>query len=193
MSLSTLTIVLLLAFGVSMDAFAVSISNGLCYDNSKTPMRQIAISTAATFGIFQGLMPLLGFLAGALFRTVAESIDHWIALLLLGFIGGKMIYDAVQEIRNPEEFVCPPFNGRTLLVQGIATSVDAFAVGIGLAMDNVNIVITAPIIALFTFVFSFIGVYVGQHFGKVIGDKAQIVGGVILIGIGVNIFLSHTL
>lgn len=192
MSLSSVSLTLLLAFGVAMDAFAVSITNGLCYAG-REPTKKVAWSSAVTFGLFQGIMPLLGFLAGSMFREIAESFDHWIALLLLGFIGANMIVGAVKEMRNPEKCPCPPFTTKELLLQGVATSIDAFAVGIGLAMDNSNIAVIAPTVAATTFLFSFVGVYLGEKFGNIIGDKAQIVGGVILIGIGVQIFLSHTM
>lgn len=176
-----------------MDAFAVAITNGLCYNKGEVVTKKVAWYSGLTFGTFQGIMPLLGFLAGAMFQKPAEKFDHWIALILLSFIGGKMIYDAIQERRNPEEFCCPPFNAKTLLLQGVATSIDAFAVGISLAMNQMNILIIAPSIALCTFLFSFLGVYIGKHFGKVLRDKAQIIGGIVLIGIGVNVFIEHTM
>ena len=126
-----LTTVLILAIGLAMDAFAVSISNAMCYQNMN---RKWAILTAGAFGLFQGVMPIIGWLAGITFTKYIESIDHYIALILLGFIGVKMIVEAVREIRHPE--ACDASKHLTfkmLGVQAVATSIDALAVGISFA------------------------------------------------------------
>lgn len=133
----------LLALGLSMDAFAVSISNGMCYRNFH---RRQAVASSFAFGLFQMLMPIAGFFAGRTFSDAISSLDHWIALILLGFIGGKMVFDGIQDLRNPE--ACDPsrsFDGRTLLLQAVATSIDALAVGISFAVMQVNILLAARI------------------------------------------------
>ena len=186
-----LTTVLILAIGLAMDAFAVSISNAMCYQNMN---RKWAILTAGAFGLFQGVMPIIGWLAGITFTKYIESIDHYIALALLGFIGIKMIVEAVREIRHPE--ACDASKHLTfkmLGVQAVATSIDALAVGISFAAIHGGLNIFAGIICGITFVCSLIGVLIGKKFGGILGQKAEIFGGLILVLIGVKIFLEHTL
>lgn len=178
-----------LAFGLSMDAFAVSVSNGMCY--KMNPLKN-ALSSGLAFGLFQGLMPLIGYLAGRSFSDVIESVDHWIALVLLSFIGGKMIVEAVKMRKEPEDCkTYRAFSFRTLTVQAIATSIDALAVGVSLGVMKANILLSVGVIALITFCCSFAGVFIGKKCGVLLQDKAEILGGVILILIGVNIFLEH--
>lgn len=183
-----LTELLLLAIGLSMDAFAVSVTNGLC-------IKKIGWKGAAAcglcFGLYQGLMPTIGYALGKTFEDFITGIDHYIALILLGFIGGKMLIDG---IKNKDEEI----NNNTsltlglLMVQGIATSIDALAVGVSFAALSVNIVSAATFICCITFLFSFWGVFIGKKFGTILNNKAQILGGIILIGIGVKIFIEHT-
>ena len=182
----------LTALGLSMDACAVSISNGMCYYNISK--RQIII-TATAFGLFQALMPVIGYFIGLLFSHAIQALDHWIALILLGFIGGKMIFDAIKELREPE--VCLT-NTRTLtfnmlIIQAIATSIDALAVGISLAVMQVDIISAAFYIGVITFICCILGSYLGKCFGKMFKQKAEIFGGAILIFIFVKIFLEHTI
>ncbi len=178
---------LMIAFGLSMDAFAVSVTNGLCCTVSK---RQIA-ATGLCFGGFQGMMPMIGFLLGMAFETYISALDHYIALLLLGYIGGRMLLDA---IRHGETAAVSVLNGRLLLMQGLATSVDALAVGISFAaLSDVRIVPAALLIAAVTCLCSMTGVCFGRHFGKRLGSYAQLIGGLLLIGVGVKIFCEHTL
>lgn len=180
-----------LAVGLAMDASAVSISNGLCYNNIRK--KQIVL-TALTFGIFQGLMPVIGFYVGSVFNQVVTSIDHWIALILLGFIGGSMIIESIKELKNPE--VCDTkkdFTLKTLLLQGIATSIDALAVGISFSVMQTDITIAALFIGVITFICCLIGAALGKKFGAYLKDGAKIFGGTILILIGLKIFLEHTL
>lgn len=180
-----------LALGLSMDAFAVSISNGICYPNAK---KKEAILTAFMFGLFQGIMPLLGFFAGQTFSAYIESIDHWIALVLLSFIGGKMIFDAVKDLRHPEAPACArPFTLKLLFFQAVATSIDALAVGVSLALIRVNIWRAVVFISIITFLCCIIGVLIGKKFGYMLKDKAEIFGGVLLIALGIKIFLEHVL
>lgn len=180
---------LLLGIGLAMDAFAVSISNGMCYAGMS---KKQSFVNSLCFGVFQGLMPVLGFYAGRLFAGFMQAVDHWIALVLLGFIGGKMLVDGIKELREPAG--CPAdrtFGVKTMLLQAVATSIDALAVGISLAALSVNIVAAALCIAVITFICCMFGSVLGRRFGSLLGDWAQILGGVILVGIGLKVFIEH--
>ena len=183
---------LMIAIGLSMDAFAVSTTNGMCV--SRQYKRQSfftqALVWSAMFGLFQGLMPMLGYFLGKTFASFISSIDHWIAFILLGFIGGKMIWEVV----HPEKEECEvnlPFS--TILTQGIATSIDALAVGVSFALLEVNILSASVIIALTTLLCSLVGAYLGKAFGSLLKSKAEVFGGVILVLIGLKILLEHTI
>ncbi len=180
-----------LALGLSMDAFAVSISNAMCYKNLSP---RWALVTSASFGIFQGIMPIIGFFAGRLIGGFIGTFDHWLAFILLGFIGGKMVYEGIRALRHPE--ACPVdarFTFKTLLVQALATSIDALAVGISFAALSVGIWGAAAVITLTTFVCCLVGSLLGRKFGLLLGDWAQILGGTVLVGIGLKIFIEHML
>lgn len=180
------------ALGLSMDACAVSISNGMCFTNIR--QKQI-LYTALAFGIFQAFMPVIGYVVGQTFSELISFLDHWIALVLLGIIGGKMIIEALKEIKYPE--ACLTTNKtltfKTLLLQAIATSLDALAVGMGFAVMKVDILSAAIAIGIITFISSIIGSNLGKKFGKIFKQKAEILGGAILILIGIKIFLEHTI
>ena len=178
----------LLALGVSMDAFAVSICKGLC-------MRKATLKAQATcgawFGGFQGLMPLIGFFLGTLFAEAIEAVDHWVAFGLLAIIGINMLKEAFEK-----ECECcdknADFSVKTMFVMAVATSIDALAVGISLAMaGNVNIVVAVVLIGVTTFLLSGLGVKIGNIFGNRFEKKAQVAGGVILILLGIKILLEH--
>lgn len=179
---------LLIAVGVSMDAFAVSLCKGL--GMKKVNYRQ-AFIISLFFGGFQALMPLLGWLLGRQFEQYITNFDHWIAFILLAFIGGKMIREAFQD--NPECESCGIafLDYKELLVLSVATSIDALAVGITLAFLNVPIISTVGVIGLTTLVLCFIGVVIGNRFGLKFKKKAEIAGGVVLILIGAKILLGH--
>ena len=179
---------LLTAIGLSMDAFAVSVTNGLSKKNVKLK-RTFLI--ALTFGVFQGVMPTLGYFLGQTFTSYVQKYDHIIALVLLGFIGGKMLYDAFCE-DDKDDNTAQNLTIGVLLVQGIATSIDALAVGVSFSALNVNIVTSALFITVTTFIFSFAGVFIGKAVGSVLNKKATIIGGLILIAIGLKIFIEHT-
>ena len=179
----------LVAVGLSMDAFAVAVCKGLAL--RKVNWRQMAL-VGLWFGGFQALMPLLGYFVGVQFKDQITFIDHWIAFALLGFIGGKMIWDAVKELRAPE--ACPvgrAFSYKLMVVQAFATSIDALAVGVSFAALDVNIAAAASFIACVTFVCCLAGHLLGKKFGSWLGGKAEIFGGVILVCIGAKILVEH--
>lgn len=180
------------SLGLSMDACAVSISNGMCYGNIHK--KQI-FSTAAAFGFFQAFMPILGFFIGSAFSEYISSLDHWIALILLGFIGGKMIIEAIKELKYPEACLTSSkyLTPKTLLLQAVATSIDALAVGVGFAVMKVNILSAALSIGIITFITSIIGSHLGKKCNEMSKQKAEILGGSILIFIGIKIFIEHTI
>ncbi len=185
----------LLAVGLSMDAFAVSISNGL---SMKQVLIRRVLAIAVTFGIFQALMPLLGYLLGNSFAEFVRTWDHYIALIFLGVIGIKMIIDGINEIKaksKGEDEICEyKFTLGALIFQGIATSIDALVIGVSfvaMRMTFTDMLIAIGIIGVTTFVLSFIGVFAGKKFGDLLGSKAEIVGGIILVGIGLKVFIEH--
>lgn len=179
----------LTALGLSMDAFAVSITDGMCMKQGGI---KHAIRVGLFFGGFQGFMPILGYLGGKTFSEHVQHIDHWIALFLLGTIGGKMIFEAVREICNPPLYpVVHILTNKQLFFQAIATSIDALAMGIGFAVIEIPIACAAGLIASITFICCFIGVYLGKAFGGLFQHKAEILGGVILILLGIKIFTEH--
>ena len=178
----------LLAVGLSMDAFAVSVCKGLSV--RKAGVRESA-ACGLWFGGFQALMPLAGFFLGTLFAGVIEAFDHWVAFGLLAVIGINMLKEAFEK-----ECECcdknADFSVKTMFVMAIATSIDALAVGISLAMaGNVNIVLAVILIGVTTFALSALGVRIGNLFGSRFEKKAQVAGGVILILLGVKILLEH--
>ncbi len=179
--------VLLLAFALSMDAFAVSVGLGVKSQNFN---KVLALKVALFFGIFQALMPLIGYLASLGIGSVIESIDHWIAFFLLSAIGGKMLYESFQE--NTEDEIAIITN-KVLLILAIATSIDAMAAGFTLGLLALNPFISMVIIGIITFLFSYIGVFLGTKGGSFLENKAEKLGGVILIAIGCKILIEHTL
>jgi putative Mn2+ efflux pump MntP len=179
----------LLAFGLAMDAFAVSVTNGI---GCRMPVWKNALYSGLAFGIFQAGMPLIGYIAGNTFSAVIAQVDHWIALLLLSLIGGKMIVEATGRRKNPENHPPQVFRPQTLLLQAVATSIDALAVGVGLGVMQVNIVAAMWRIGVVTFLCSFTGVVFGKLFGGLLREKAELVGGIILVLIGFQIFAEHT-
>lgn len=177
----------LIAVGLSMDAFAVSVCKGLGMRNINN---KGAFVIALFFGGFQALMPLLGWVLGNGFQKYIVCFDHWIAFSLLSYIGGKMIYEAVGD---KESEVTIPFrlDMKELLMLSVATSVDALAVGITLAFLKVNIFFSVLVIGVVTFAISLSGVYIGHRFGSAWEKKAEIFGGIILMLIGVKILIEH--
>lgn len=181
---------LLMGIGLAMDAFAVSICKGLAM--RKVNKKQCFV-IALFFGGFQALMPAIGWLLGSRFEQYIVNVDHWIAFILLGWIGGKMIWDAVREEEAPDvvEQMDAPLDIKELLVMALATSIDALAVGITFAFLGTPILEASLIIGVTTFVICVIGVYVGNFFGSKYKRKASIAGGIILVLLGIKILLEH--
>ncbi len=174
----------LIAVGLSMDAFAVSICKGLSMPKMKW---KNAILAGVYFGGFQALMPAIGYLLGSQFENVIVNVDHWIAFVLLAIIGINMIREALGEGESLDD----SFDVKTMLLLAVATSIDALAVGVTFAFPRVNIVTAVIFIGCTTFVFGVAGIKIGNVFGSRFRAKAQIAGGVILILIGLKILLEH--
>lgn len=180
---------LLLAVGVSMDAFAVSICKGLAM---KKATLKASMTCGLWFGGFQALMPTIGFFLGTLFADAIEAIDHWVAFVLLALIGVNMLKEAFSKEEEESGENDADMSVKTMLIMAVATSIDALAVGISLAMaGNVNIFMAAVLIGICTCVLSAIGVKIGNVFGSRYEKKAQMAGGVILILLGLKILLEH--
>ena len=175
----------LIAVGLSMDAFAVAVCKGLAMP--KCTFKKAAI-VGLWFGGFQALMPAIGYVLGAQFQEAIASIDHWIAFVLLALIGGNMIHEALD---NDEEEADASLNVKTMVLLAVATSIDALAIGITFAFLKVNIIPAVCFIGIVTFIISFAGVKIGNVFGARYKNKAEIVGGIILILLGLKILLEH--
>ena len=177
--------IILIGIGLAMDAFAVSICKGL---SMKKLSIKKAIIIALYFGIFQAIMPAIGFFLGSRFQNIVMDIDHWIAFALLGFIGISMIKEA---LKKEDESINDDISFRTMSILALATSIDALAVGITFAFFEINLSFAVSIIGIVTFILSIIGVKLGNKFGSKYENKAQIAGGIILILIGIKILLEH--
>lgn len=177
---------IIIAIGVSMDAFAVSICKGL---SVRSLQPKHACLTALWFGGFQALMPLIGYYLGVSFADFVSSVDHWIAFVLLGIIGGNMIKESFSK---DECDYSPDFSFKTMLSLAVATSIDALAIGVSFAFLRVNIWTSVLIIGLTTGAFSAVGVCIGKFFGCRYKSKAEFTGGFILVAMGLKILLEHT-
>lgn len=178
--------IILIAFGLAMDAFAVSIANGMTIN---TKRRQSALLTGAFFGGFQMLMPAIGWFIGLSLESIVATFDHWIAFGLLSFIGAKMIYDAVKKDKDEKNEYTLKL--QSLLILAIATSIDALMVGFSFAFLQTSILLPIAVIGLVTFMLSFFGFFFGSHIGKLFGNRIKILGGLILIAIGLRILIEH--
>lgn len=179
---------LLIAVGLAMDAFAVSIAKGLTMKRVK--MREAAL-VGFWFGFFQFLMPLIGAFLGSRFLRQIEAVDHWIAFGILAVVGGNMIREALAEDKEDRQDAEADLRFRTMLLLAVATSIDALAVGITFGLLHVRIVPASVTIGCVTFVISFGGVYAGRLLGEKVKKGAAIAGGAVLIGIGIKILLEH--
>lgn len=176
-----------IAIGLAMDAFAVSIGAGLTL---KTVDARQTFRLAWHFGLFQAMMPVLGWLAGLSIASWIAPVDHWIAFGLLAVIGAKMIYEALKDA-DGDAPRSDPTKGWSLVLLSVATSIDALAVGLTLALLNVDIWYPAVVIGLVAGAFTAVGMQLGTRFGALLGRRMEVVGGVILIAIGVQILVEH--
>lgn len=177
-----------IAVGLAMDAFAVSVVSGSAYKQLHV---KHALRMAAFFGGFQAFMPLIGSLAGLSLKEHIVACDHWIAFGLLTAVGAKMIYESFK-IKSVEESF-DPSNISVLLALSVATSIDALAIGITLSLITHCVALAVTIIGVITFILSYLGVVIGKRFGHFFENKIQILGGLILIAIGVKILIEHLL
>ena len=177
---------LLIAVGLAMDAFAVSVASGMTIANLRI---RHAVRIALFFGGFQALMPVVGWLAGLTLKGYISEYDHWVAFGTLGFLGGKMIYEA--HFLSEEERCRVSIDYAVLLGLAVATSIDALAVGVTFAVLHVNVVTPVLVIGAVTFVMSYAGVMIGKRYCNFPGAKVEVLGGLILIGIGAKILIEH--
>lgn len=180
--------IILLGIGLSMDSVAVSLTGGAVIRNC-TPGNIFKI--ASFMGLFQGGMTIVGYLFGLSFAKYITDYDHWIAFLLLSYLGIKMIYDCTCNDEKEEK--SNPLDNKVLTCMAVATSIDALAVGVSFALLYTSIIVQASTIGVITFLLSALGVYFGSRFGKRINLKLDLIGGIILIGIGTKILIEHTL
>ncbi|MCU4165251.1 manganese efflux pump MntP family protein [Carboxylicivirga caseinilyticus] len=179
---------LLIAIALAMDSFAVSITVGLSIKKIKfNPVGKVCL----TFAFFQGIMPVIGWFLGQSFAESISAYDHWVVFILLLFIGGKMLYEAFQ-YQESAPFV-NAYNNKTITMLAIATSIDALAIGISFSLLDVDIVFPAIVIGMVTFIFSHLGIAIGWKLGSIFRNKIEIIGGLLLIGIGIKILVEHLL
>jgi len=179
--------ILLIAIGLSMDAFAVSIGKGL---TCKKVTWDKALCVGLWFGGFQALMPLIGYFVGSSFASLVENVDHWIAFILLALIGGNMIREALSK-KDECELVPSSFGFKTMFLMAIATSIDALAAGVTFAFVGCNIWIAIAVIGATTFLFSVIGLCIGHLVGCKFHKGAELFGGIVLVAIGIKILVEH--
>lgn len=186
--MSILTI-FITALGLSMDALAVSVSSGMAV----VPLRQLhALKMALFFGVFQALMPVFGYVLGMTFKDSISAFDHWIAFGLLSFIGGKLIYDSFLK-EGEDRPATNPFATGTLVVLATATSIDALAVGLSFSLLEVPMFIAVLMIGAVTSLVCYPAVWLGSRLGRMFSKRAQLAGGLTLIGIGLKILVEHLL
>ena len=178
---------ILLSIGLGMDAFAVSVCKGI---SMKKMNWKKASLIGLYFGGFQAVMPILGYFFGTSFESFITNIDHWIAFILLVIIGAKMIQEAFQKDKDEDEYN-DDISVKTMLILSIATSIDALAVGITFAFLKVDLVLAVSLIGIITFILSVLGTKIGNRFGDKYKSKAELIGGIILILIGLKILLEH--
>ena len=181
----SLTSILLIALSMAMDAFAVSLGSGVKIGPGPRPLFRIAFH----FGLFQALMPVVGWLFGNTIEPYVKGFDHWVAFGLLAFVGFRMIRSGLgkDEEENPKD----PSRGLTMVMLSVAVSIDALAIGLSLGLLGITIWTPALVIGLVTGILSLVGLRVGNGFGKRYGRPVEMLGGLVLIGIGVRIVLSH--
>ncbi|HUQ34009.1 MAG TPA: manganese efflux pump MntP family protein [Pyrinomonadaceae bacterium] len=176
---------LITGVGLSMDAVAASLSSSTAARRVGWPQ---AFKMAAFFGLFQALMPAIGYACGFAFQGWLKAVDHWVAFALLGFIGAKMIYESG---RADVEKLSDPFSTPRLLLLSIATSIDALAVGISFSLLGVSLLMTILVIGIVTFSLCLPAVWIGKRLGALMARRAELIGGLVLIGIGCKILIEH--
>lgn len=178
----------LISIGLAMDCFAVSIASSIAYGKYNWPKM---VRMAFFFGLFQGIMPLIGWLAGVSFAAQIAKIDHWLAFVILGYLGGKMIVESLKKEKNEAEKKTPLGSFKMLIILSFATSIDALATGL-IFVSTGNLIYTAiSIIALGSFIFTICGCIIGITFGKRFTLNVELIGGIILFGIGLKILIEH--
>ena len=180
--------ILLIALGLSADCFAVALSGSI---SMKAVSFAQMLRTAVVFGIFQAIMPVLGWLLGKTFVEYIAEYDHWIAFILLSLIGGRMIWESIKNKDNARQIDIT--KGLLLIILAVATSIDALAAGLTFAFLRVNIVVAVTCIGITAFLATIVGFIVGKYFSRLVGKRAEAIGGIILIIIGFRILLSHIL
>jgi putative Mn2+ efflux pump MntP len=178
--------ILLIAVGMAMDAFAVSLGIGT---TRQACLPRPIFRLSFHFGLFQFFMPILGWLAGNTIASLISRFDHWIALGLLAFVGGRMIRSGLDP--SSETYPCDPSRGGTLIMLSVATSIDALAIGLGLSMIRVDILCPSIVIGVVTAALSLTGLLIGHKLGTTFGKRMEILGGLILIGIGLRVLITH--
>ncbi len=178
--------ILFIALGLAMDAFAVSITSGFTIKQLRI---HHALRVGLFFGLFQAVMPLVGWAVGLSVRDFVVEVDHWIAFSLLVLVGGKMIYESfkIESIKKRPDVL----KISTLLMLSLATSIDALIMGVTFAMLKISILLPILVIGIVTFLLSFVGVYIGDRLGHFFENKMEFVGGLVLIGIGIKILIEH--
>jgi len=174
-----------IAVALAMDSFSVAIANGLATKTFKTTK---AIKISAFFGFFQAIMPIIGWYAGVHILDLISEFDHWVAFILLTFIGFRMIYESIKKQPNT---IINSESTKVLLILSIATSTDALAVGLSLYILNISIITLATVTGVVTFTLSFFGVYLGGRFGGSLRNRIESLGGIILVVIGLKILIEH--
>jgi putative Mn2+ efflux pump MntP len=178
--------IILIAIGLAMDCFAVSIACGI----AMKPFRWVpAIRIALLFGLFQAIMPLLGWLAGSTFKHLIESFDHWIAFGILMLLGGRMLWEYF--FVHPDQKVLNPFKKKVAVTLAFATSIDALAVGLSFAFLHIDLIKPVSIIGAASLFFAALGLFIGNRYGHRFKIPAELFGGLVLIGIGVKILVEH--
>ncbi|MBN1683339.1 manganese efflux pump [Candidatus Bathyarchaeota archaeon] len=179
---------ILIAIGMSMDVFSVSCITGF---GLKSITQKQVLKIATSFGVFHIFMPILGWFAGSSFVNMISEYDHWVAFLLLLYVGGKMIFSAINEKKEINSVSYEILNNNSLLMFSLAVSIDSIAIGLSFSLENIAILIPAIVIGISAFLFTFIGVKIGCLTGSKFGKRAEILGGLILIGIGIRILYTH--
>lgn len=179
---------ILISIGLAMDCFAVSIASSIAYGRYDWPKM---LRMAFFFGLFQGLMPLIGWLAGVSFAEQIAKIDHWLAFAILGWLGGKMFVESLKKEKPADEHKTPFGSLRMLLIMALATSIDALATGLIFVPLGDFVFTAVAVIALVSFVFTVLGCVIGVSFGKRFRLNVELIGGIILFGIGLKILIEH--